>query len=70
MVFQYGLLGIRNDIEMLEVQKAKSTNDILKLNRIIDEFQETLAQKKGRGEPGARKVRQHRELVCYRVSRT
>jgi hypothetical protein len=38
---------LRNDIEMLEVQKTKSTNDILKLNRMIDEFQETLAKKRG-----------------------
>jgi hypothetical protein len=38
---------LRNDLEMLEDQKAKTTNDILKLNRIIDEFQETLAQKRG-----------------------
>ena len=31
---------------MLEVQKAKATNDILKLNRLIDEFQSSLAQKR------------------------
>ena len=44
---QWKVEYLRNDIEMLEVQKTKSTNDILKLNRIIDEFQETLAQKRG-----------------------
>ncbi|MFZ0513492.1 MAG: hypothetical protein WAM14_17935 [Candidatus Nitrosopolaris sp.] len=31
---------------MLEVQKTKSTNDVLKLNRIIDEFQGTLGMYK------------------------
>ncbi|MFZ0513810.1 MAG: hypothetical protein WAM14_19545 [Candidatus Nitrosopolaris sp.] len=31
-----------NNIDMLEVQKTKSTNDILNLNRRIDDFQETL----------------------------
>ena len=33
---------LRNDIEMLEVQKTKCSNHILTLNRIIDEFQQTL----------------------------
>ena len=51
---QWKVEYLRNDIEMLEVQKEKATNDILKLNRIIDEFQETLAQKRGEvnQEPG------------------
>ena len=44
---QWKVEDLRNDIEMLEDQKAKATNDILKLNRIINEFQETLAQKRG-----------------------
>jgi len=35
-------------IEMLEVQKTKSTNDILKLNKIVDEFEGTLARKRGK----------------------
>ena len=34
---------LRNDIEMLEVQKAKCSNHILILNRRIDEFQGTLS---------------------------
>ena len=38
---------LRNDIDMLEVQKAKATNDILKLNRIIDEFQSSMPHKGG-----------------------
>jgi transposase len=46
---QWKVEYLRNDIEVLEVQKTKSTNDILKLNRIIDEFQETLAKKRGEG---------------------
>jgi hypothetical protein len=33
---------LRNDIEMLEVQKTKCSNHILTLNRRIDEFQQTL----------------------------
>ena len=51
---QWKVEYLRNDIEMLEVQKTKSTNDILKLNRMIDEFQETLARKRGEvnQEPG------------------
>jgi hypothetical protein len=44
---QWKVEYLRNDIEVLEVQKTKSTNDILKLNRIIDEFEGTLAQKRG-----------------------
>jgi hypothetical protein len=44
---QWKVEYLRNDIEVLEVQKTKSTNDILRLNRIIDEFEGTLAQKRG-----------------------
>jgi hypothetical protein len=44
---QWKVEYLRNDVEMLEVQKAKSTNDILKLNKIIDEFQSSLPQKRG-----------------------
>lgn len=32
---------------MLEVQKARATKDILKLNRVNDEFQPSLPQKRG-----------------------
>ena len=44
---QWKVEYLRNDIDMLEVQKANKTNDILKLNRIIDEFQSSLPQKGG-----------------------
>ena len=44
---QWKVEYLGNDIDMLEVQKAKATNDILKLNRIKDEFQSSLAQKRG-----------------------
>ncbi|MFY9799165.1 MAG: hypothetical protein WAJ93_26055 [Candidatus Nitrosopolaris sp.] len=44
---QWKVEYLRNDIEMLEVQKTKSTNDILKLNKIVDEFEGTLAKKRG-----------------------
>jgi hypothetical protein len=50
---QWKVEYLRNDIEMLEVQKTKSTNDILKLNKIVDEF----GTKKRRGEPGIDTVR-------------
>jgi hypothetical protein len=32
---------------MLGMEKWKSTNQILKLNRMIDEFEESLAKKRG-----------------------
>ena len=35
---------LRNDVDVLEVQKARATNDILKLNRVMDEFQSSLPQ--------------------------
>jgi len=44
---QWKVEYLRNDIDMLEVQKAKATNDILKLNRVMDEFQSSLPQKRG-----------------------
>ncbi|MGB8934674.1 MAG: hypothetical protein WCC17_06175 [Candidatus Nitrosopolaris sp.] len=43
---QWKVEYLRNDIEMLEVQKTEATHHILKLNRMIDEFQETLAKKR------------------------
>jgi DNA-binding transcriptional MerR regulator len=39
---QWKVEYLRNDIEMLEVQKTKCSNHILILNRRIDKFQETL----------------------------
>jgi transposase len=44
---QWKVEYLRNDVDMLEVQKAKCTNDILKLSRIMDEFQSSLQQKGG-----------------------
>jgi transposase len=44
---QWKVEYLRNDIDMLEVKKAKATNDILKLNRITDEFQSSLSRKGG-----------------------
>ncbi|MFY9873581.1 MAG: hypothetical protein WAK17_28070 [Candidatus Nitrosopolaris sp.] len=44
---QWKVEYLRNDVEMLEIQKAKATNDILKLNRVMDEFQPSLPQKRG-----------------------
>jgi transposase len=38
---------LRNEVNTLEMEKWKSTNQILKLNRMIDEFQSSLAQKRG-----------------------
>ncbi|MFZ0224504.1 MAG: hypothetical protein WAM42_22715, partial [Candidatus Nitrosopolaris sp.] len=39
---QWKVEYLRNDIERLEVQKSKCSNDILILNRRIDEFRKTL----------------------------
>ena len=36
---QWKVEYLRNDVDMLEAQKTKCTNDILKLNRVMDEFQ-------------------------------
>lgn len=44
---QWKVEYLRNDVEMLEIQKAKATNDILKLNREMDEFQSPQSQKRG-----------------------
>ncbi len=38
---------LRNDVNMLGMEKWKSTNQILKLNRMIDEFEGSLAKKRG-----------------------
>jgi DNA-binding CsgD family transcriptional regulator len=43
---QWKVEYLRNEVEMLENQKWKSTSQILKLNRMIDEFEGTLAKKK------------------------
>lgn len=37
---------LRNEVNMLEIEKWKSTNHILKLNRMIDEFERSLAKKR------------------------
>ncbi len=39
---QWKVEYLRNDIDMLEIQKTKSTNHILILNRRIHEYRETL----------------------------
>jgi chromosome segregation ATPase len=44
---QWKVECLRNEVNMLENEKWKSTNQILKLNRMIDEFQSSLAQKRG-----------------------
>jgi hypothetical protein len=44
---QWKVEYLRNEVNMLENEKWKSTNQILKLNRMIDEFQSSLAQKRG-----------------------
>jgi hypothetical protein len=44
---QWKVEYLRNEIGMLEVQKTNCTNHILKLNRIIDEFQSSLPQNGG-----------------------
>ena len=41
---QWKVEYLRNDIDMLEVQKTKCSNHILILNRRIDEFQGTLSR--------------------------
>jgi hypothetical protein len=42
---QWKVEYLRNEVNMLENEKWKSTIQILKLNRIIDEFQSSLPQK-------------------------
>ena len=44
---QWKVEYLRNEIGMLEVQKTNCTNHILKLNRVIDEFQSSLPQSGG-----------------------
>jgi hypothetical protein len=44
---QWKVEYLRNEVNMLEIEKWKSTNQILKLNRMIDEFEESLGQKRG-----------------------
>jgi hypothetical protein len=44
---QWKVEYLRNEVNMLEIEKWKSTNRILKLNRMIDEFEGSLAQKRG-----------------------
>ena len=45
-MMSYGIFQV-NDVDMLEIQKTKCTNDILKLSRIMDEFQSSRPQKGG-----------------------
>jgi hypothetical protein len=42
---QWKVEYLRNDVDMLEAQKTKCNNDILKLNRVMDEFQSSVPQK-------------------------
>jgi chromosome segregation ATPase len=44
---QWKVEYLRNEVNMLEWEKTKATNHILKLNRRIDEFEGTLAKKRG-----------------------
>jgi len=44
---QWKVEHLRNEVEMLENQKWNSTNQILKLNRMINEFEGSLAKKRG-----------------------
>ena len=44
---QWKVEYLRNDVDILENQKAKATNDIFKLNRVMDEFKSSLQQKGG-----------------------
>jgi len=44
---QWKVEYLRNEVDMLENEKWKSTNQILKLNRMIDEFEGSLAKKRG-----------------------
>jgi len=44
---QWKVEYLRNEVNVLENEKWKSTNQILKLNRMIDEFEGSLAQKRG-----------------------
>jgi hypothetical protein len=44
---QWKVEYLRNEVNTLEIEKWKSTNQILKLNRMIDEFEGSLAKKRG-----------------------
>ncbi len=44
---QWKVEYLRNEVNVLEMEKWKSTNQILKLNRMIDEFEGSLAKKRG-----------------------
>jgi hypothetical protein len=44
---QWKVEYLRNEVNMLENEKWKSTNHILKLNRMINEFEGSLAKKRG-----------------------
>jgi hypothetical protein len=44
---QWKVEYLRNEVNMLEIEKWKSNNQILKLNRMIDEFEGSLAKKRG-----------------------
>jgi hypothetical protein len=50
---QWKVEYLRNDIDMLEVQKAKCSNHILILNRRIDEFRGTLNNSSKFSQPNA-----------------
>jgi hypothetical protein len=45
---QWKVEYLRNEVNMLENEKWKSTNHILKLNKMIDEFQSSFPQNEGR----------------------
>src|SRR5215467_586668 len=44
---QWKVEYLRNEVNVLETEKWKSTNQILKLNRMIDEFEGSLTKKRG-----------------------
>jgi hypothetical protein len=44
---QWKVEYLRNEVNLLEKEKWKSTNQILKLYRMIDEFEGSLARKRG-----------------------
>jgi hypothetical protein len=44
---QWKVEYLRNEVNTLEMEKWKSTNQILKLNRMIDELEGSLAKKRG-----------------------
>ena len=44
---QWKVEYLRNEVNTLEIEKWKSTTHILKLNRMIDQFQSPLPQNRG-----------------------